>query len=506
MQEIKTIIAAVFMVLILLATFASFIGVKLDNPPPQHISPVTGYPTWHETYPQYEDELGMAFTSLSLIFTLFSSYIAWRANRPPSRSLTGWVSKNGREETSFQINLMVLYYVLATFAAIVGYIFLDVGKIWAVVGALHNLLEVMLLVLFAYGGRVESLSYGLVMFVYVVLTIVLSEYGPWPIDAVFFRWQGLCSDFGLLIFFTRLYVTTLNQLKAFGDLNKHDKLLRQQQRAVDQNVAAIVAENATAPTAMSANQPAEDHRQLEALERIKKHLVAKAPAPEQARQQQQEQEEEAHRSEARTSRRARFTHLFYDNSSSSSDDSSDDERASRNPFHRSGLQKSKGVAATLHNGSAEPPVQHTNGHAASSTTHLLSPSEANTSIAIPPPLSVNDVVHQSSVEWGVKWRNPDQLLLLIAAAFFHVAGNVVTTIWTQSLPALAVFQISYGLAFPLYGYYLYVDNHALRQTKVYLPSTSKASYVLYVSLSIFLSTLTVRLGLYVASKAAELAP
>ncbi|KAF9975279.1 hypothetical protein BGZ73_001129 [Actinomortierella ambigua] len=495
MLQIKPTIAAVAMVLVLLGSFASFIGVKLNNPPAQHISPVTGYPTWHEDYKNFNPELSMSFTLLSLVFAAFSVFIAWRATKAPSRSLTGWVSKDGREETSFQINLMILYYVYATFLAIAAYMLFDVGKIWAVIGALHNLLEVALLVLLIYGGRVDSLSYFLVMFTYVIITIVLSEYGPWPLDAVFFRWQGLCSDFGLVIMFVRVYITTSNQLKAFGDPNLHDKLLKSQQRVVDQNVAALVAENTTATTATSSEQPADDNRQLNALERIKQHLVAKAPTVEEARRRQ---EQAPRSSEAGHSRRSRLTRIFTDHSSSSSD-SSDDEGVFPHQFLRSKAQKNKNVAQP--SGQQANGHQPANGHANSSTSHLLSPSES-AAITIPPPLTVGDVARPSSVEWGVKWRNPEQLTLLIAAAVFHVAGNVVTTIWTQSLVALSIFQISYGLSFPLYAYYLYVDNHALRQTKVYLPSFTKTDHVTFGAMSVFLSTLTIRLGLYVAGKAA----
>ena len=133
----------------------------------------------------------MSFTMLALLFTTGAAYAAFRATRTPSRSLTGFVTlKTGNEEASTQINMFILYYINATWMAIFGYLFFDVGKIWAVVGALHNLLEVALLVVLHNGGRVNSLSFGLYMFVYVCVTIFLSVYLTWPLDAIFFRWQG----------------------------------------------------------------------------------------------------------------------------------------------------------------------------------------------------------------------------------------------------------------------------------------------------------------------------
>ncbi|KAK3815877.1 MAG: hypothetical protein JOS17DRAFT_759162 [Linnemannia elongata] len=133
----------------------------------------------------------MSFTLLALIFTLTASYVARRATRKPSRSLTGFVTlPSGNEETSTQINEFIELYINATLVAVVGYLFFDVGKIWAVVGALHNLLEVALLIVLQSGGRVTGMSFGLYMFTYVVVTILLSVYLSWPLDAIFFRWQG----------------------------------------------------------------------------------------------------------------------------------------------------------------------------------------------------------------------------------------------------------------------------------------------------------------------------
>lgn len=133
----------------------------------------------------------MSFTLLALLFTLTASYVAYRATRKPSRSLTGFVTlPSGNEETSTQINEFIQIYINATLAAVVAYLFFDVGKIWAVVGALHNLLEVALLIVLQSGGRVTGMSFGLYMFLYVCITILLSVYLSWPLDAIFFRWQG----------------------------------------------------------------------------------------------------------------------------------------------------------------------------------------------------------------------------------------------------------------------------------------------------------------------------
>lgn len=76
----------------------------------------------------------MSFTLLALLFSSTAAYAAHRAIRAPSRSLTGFVTiKDGHESSSTQINTFIKLYIYATWAAVVAYLFLDVGKIWAVV-------------------------------------------------------------------------------------------------------------------------------------------------------------------------------------------------------------------------------------------------------------------------------------------------------------------------------------------------------------------------------------
>ncbi|KAF8939711.1 hypothetical protein EDD21DRAFT_369700 [Dissophora ornata] len=428
-----------------LALFASFVGVDVSNPPPQHISPITGFPTWHQTYEHEVEEITMSFTMLALLFASGAAYAAYRATSSPSRSLTGFVTlKTGNEEASTQINTFILYYINATWAAVFGYLFFDVGKIWAVVGALHNLLEVALLILLHSGGRVNSMSFGLYMFIYVCVTILLSVYLTWPLDAIFFRWQGLVSDFALIVIFVRTYYATKKQLNAFGSPDKHDQVLARAQKAAD-------------------------------------HL-------------EHEQEQQARTGTSATPGTSSVT-----------------------------LQSTSSTAATPANGShhsswrkfiarAPAPHQPTNGQSAST-----SPSTPATFAGEPGhvidfvPANGNGVQANGSVSvvalnqdpsiWGVQWHNPDQILLLVAASVFHVLGNCVTTIWITNTYAMAAFQISYGISYPLYAYYLYVDNHALRQTKIYLADFSKIKTFTIACLAIIGATTTVRAGLYVSTQA-----
>ncbi|KAG0374783.1 hypothetical protein BGX24_009927 [Mortierella sp. AD032] len=465
MAPAREILFAVLAAAGFLGLGASFIGVKLDNPPPQSKSPITGFPTWHQDYENENKEVTLSFTMLALLFSLTASYVAYRATKKPSRSLTGFVTlPSGNEETSTQINEFIQLYINATLAAVIGYLFFDVGKMWAVIGALHNLLEVALLVVLQSGGRVTGMSFGLYMFAYVCITILLSVYLPWPMDAIFFRWQGLCSDFGLIIMFVRMHKSTKAQLDTFGDPDRHDIQLAKAQKAADHlaqqqqqsgfsassgslqtvhlSPANGEASSSGLPTANPSSNP------LHNIHAHWKRFVARAPSP--------------------------------------SGDDSDNE-------------------TLLHH----PHQQNTNAILTPESTHIsrFGGEPAQTVIQVLPTDGGRRVsivaLNQDESIWGVKWKNPDQIWLLVAAAIFHVIGNCVTTIFTTSLYAMAAFHVSYGIAYPLYAYYLYVDNHALRQTKIYMPKFTKVKTVTYLFVSMIGATATVRAGLLVATLNAE---
>ncbi|KAG0367428.1 hypothetical protein BC939DRAFT_450077 [Gamsiella multidivaricata] len=445
----------------LLALVASFMGVKIDDPPPQHTSPITGFPTWHQTYKNEVKEITMSFTMLALLFATGAAYAARQAIRRPSRSLTGFVTlSTGNEEASTQINQFILYYINATWIAVLGYLFFDVGKIWAVVGALHNLLEVALIVVLQSGGRVSSMSFGLYMFSYVCITILLSVYLPWPLDAIFFRWQGLCSDFALIVFFVRMYNSTKRQLAAFGDPNRHDIELAKAQKAADRlaqqqeeqqrsgttvSSSSLQSVNLTQPNSTLPTTDSSRTNPLHELHAGWKKFVARAPLPEHNTQQSA------------------------NGNASLTPGSAHEARFAGEPAHVIDF--------------VPAPSNGTNGHANGGPTYSV--------VAL----------NQDASIWGMQWRNPEQLLLLVAASIVHVIGNCVTTIWITSTYAMAAFHISYGVSYPLYAYYLYVDNHALRQTKVYFPEYTKLKNITVAALALIGATGTIRAGLFVSSHA-----
>ncbi|KAF9916233.1 hypothetical protein BX616_004282 [Lobosporangium transversale] len=435
----------------------SFVGVKMNDPPEQSRSPLTGFPTWHGTIPNEDKEVNYAFVLAALLFTVGASYLSHRATKSPSRSLTGFVTlSTGNEESSVQVNELIQYYIDATTISVVGYIFFDVGKIWAVVGVLHNLLEVALLLTFLQGGRVTKVSFGLYLFVYVCLVILFSVYLDWPKDAIFFRWQGLCSDFGLVIMFVRIFISTKKQLEAFGNRDLHDeelaraqsvveRLAQEQERSGSIDALAIhhpKAGDRIAHTAGPSSATVAVNSPLDYLQSGLKKFVALPPTPPQSHQPKDRSPESTPRSQHQAHFDGETVHVLV------GDDSANvDANDCTRPVVRT-LSKDKSI-------------------------------------------------------WGVEWYNPNQLLILIAASVFHLVGNVLVTIWPRSMYALAAFQFSYGVVFPLYAYYLYVDNHALRQTKVYLPQFTKVKTFTVICLTFIGATLTIRLALYFSTRPAS---
>ncbi|KAG0267013.1 hypothetical protein BG011_009761 [Mortierella polycephala] len=460
---------AAFAGLALLAVVGSFVGISLGDPPIQHKNPLTGFPTWHQPFVNEEKEVSFSFTMLALLFSLASSYTAHRATKSPSQSLTGFVTlPTGNEVSSTQINEMIQYYIDATSIAVFGYLIFDVGKIWAVVGALHNLLEVTLLLVIHNGGRVNSLSFGLYMFAYVCITIILSVYLKWPLDAVFFRWQGLCSDFALITMFIRMYLATKRQLKSFGNPDLHDEQLAVAKKAADQlsfdqlhnqssNSLRTVAlsdgsdianrSNSILPTTYASGSNPSQHKYTSW-----KKFVCVAPEP------------QGHNATNGSTNGAT-------NGAANGHNSTSAHESERQPRYDGEAPESVIRVQSINN----------NGDVGGDNLTIVA-------------------LNQDSNIWGVQWRNPDQILILIAAATFHTIGNCVTTIWTMDTYAMAAFHISYGLAFPLYAYYLYVDNNALRMTKIYMPNFSKLKIFTGVCLALFGATVIIRLGLFVSSR------
>nr|CAG8446972.1 8683_t:CDS:10 [Entrophospora candida] len=92
-------------------------------------------------------------------------------------------------------------------ATITLFIF-DIGKLWSIFGTLHIIGEVIVMLLLSQGGKISSYWFYGIVGGYIFLVNVINISLSWPYDAIWFKWQGFCSDFAILIVFTRIYLST----------------------------------------------------------------------------------------------------------------------------------------------------------------------------------------------------------------------------------------------------------------------------------------------------------
>ncbi|CAG8546619.1 13828_t:CDS:2, partial [Dentiscutata heterogama] len=86
--------------------------------------------------------------------------------------------------------------------------------------------------------------------------------------------------------------------------------------------------------------------------------------------------------------------------------------------------------------------------------------------------------------------------LLPLAAFWHIAGNVLNTIFVNEALPNYLFSFSYGFMFASFAFFVYLDTH-LKPNKpnkpIFLPDSSTPSVVLVTIASVTLSLLSLRL-------------
>ncbi|CAG8708647.1 1800_t:CDS:2, partial [Cetraspora pellucida] len=99
-------------------------------------------------------------------------------------------------------------YIVVTFLAGFTTLFVGIGKIWASVGVFHNAAEFVILFMLGSGGRIKSLVFWLILGFYMSIVVIATTLLEFPYDALWFKGQGLCLDWALLIEFILIYMTT----------------------------------------------------------------------------------------------------------------------------------------------------------------------------------------------------------------------------------------------------------------------------------------------------------
>lgn len=195
---------------ILILSFAG--GVDKSNLPPQANGTHTGYPVWHPPLPGDDKEEYAATIIFSVILMIIAGFYAFKWTyfdaKTNSKLLTYFVDRETNKVSTIEFDRYLASYCLVTSLTGILYYLVDVGKIWSTVGVLHNANEIIILVSLHQGGRITSNSFQAWLILYVLFAGALSIYLEWPFDGLWFKVQGLCSDYSLVIQFTRIYFNT----------------------------------------------------------------------------------------------------------------------------------------------------------------------------------------------------------------------------------------------------------------------------------------------------------
>ncbi|CAG8498737.1 1301_t:CDS:2 [Diversispora eburnea] len=188
-------LAITLSVFFLLFVLGTFITVDNRDIPEQDIVKFTRYPSWH---PPVDGLNGRGYDE-PIVGLSFYAAVAM--------------------VPTFEFNKTLGFYCLVTaFTNLISF-WLDIGKIWAAFGLMHNALEILILVNMHYGGRIKSSTFIGFFLLYISITAGMSLFATWPYDALWFKMQGLCLDWALVIQFTRTYFNTKKHIKNDSDVN-----------------------------------------------------------------------------------------------------------------------------------------------------------------------------------------------------------------------------------------------------------------------------------------------
>ncbi|RUP12770.1 hypothetical protein BC936DRAFT_139796 [Jimgerdemannia flammicorona] len=170
--------------------------------PTQGLSRSSGYPAWHGLREDWDLQTLDAVTLWSVIGSGFGAFISLRYGHLFADHSHLDKSQRG----SRNLTTIIAWYTIVTFFSVVSFFILDISKLWSSFGAIHNLVEVSILLVMLFKGHVKGFRYLYsLQFLYILFTVVVCLILPWPYDAVFFKFQGLATDFALVFEFVRLY-------------------------------------------------------------------------------------------------------------------------------------------------------------------------------------------------------------------------------------------------------------------------------------------------------------
>ncbi|CAI2184979.1 14011_t:CDS:2, partial [Funneliformis geosporum] len=193
--------------------------ILLGEVPQQDVARWTKYPAWHPNIIDYDLEIADSIVLLAFILTSCSAYLGlkWSYKQPKYKKYVTFFYKDEIATPTTGFIILLSYYILITGLGEFTYWTLDVGKLWSVTGVLHNVLEIAILILLHNGGKLKSNLTFAWLGGYILLVTILSMKLKWPYDGIWFKIQGLCSDYALIIQFVRVYLSTRKNLREAYD-------------------------------------------------------------------------------------------------------------------------------------------------------------------------------------------------------------------------------------------------------------------------------------------------
>ncbi|KAJ3197534.1 hypothetical protein HK101_002837 [Irineochytrium annulatum] len=179
-------------------------------PVPPVATSIVGLPTWRIPVPGYDLNQSLAAAFIAVVSMTFGLLLALRINLITLRrsaSLTvALPSHSGQLEKQIPLILVasiLAAYIAATIGSAVLVLVFDISKMFMVIGALHNASEVVMCLVLQRRDGVKVLFP--VMGFYVLSLWSVCSLASWPVDGLYFKWQGLTFD--CLTFFNaiRLY-------------------------------------------------------------------------------------------------------------------------------------------------------------------------------------------------------------------------------------------------------------------------------------------------------------
>ncbi|RHZ79163.1 hypothetical protein Glove_151g79 [Diversispora epigaea] len=219
MSQLNHCIVITLSILFFLIVLGSFVTVDLQDIPEQDKSKHTGYPVWTPPIDgvngRGNDEKSIAAGLFGCVMMSISGYyiIKWTRNNNNKRKITFFVLNDDKTVPTIEFDVILGVYCLVTTFVSLLYNWINLGKLWMAFGIFHNVLEFIILVNMHYGGRIISSVFLGILSLYVVISTGLSIFLPWPHDALWFKMQGLCLDWALVIQFTRTYFNTKKHIK-----------------------------------------------------------------------------------------------------------------------------------------------------------------------------------------------------------------------------------------------------------------------------------------------------